>query len=518
MNSSPPHPIPRPAGILFLMLSLFMPGCIDMNIENVNQPDTDDLLVTSEDVLQRAGEAFRLWNNAINSYGGPGPAMCTMADQNTCSWGSAAMNDLSSEPRRPFRNDPAYPYAYITRTFWNESYRVLTDLQDVLRKVEDEGMRVTDLRGEDVTPLLRAWCYFMDGVVHGYLALIFDQASIVKRGNLLGSGYHPYQEVAAAALASLDTARALLDRSDGGVLPSYYINGVTVDRDELRQLVNGFAARILVYLPRTAGENAQTPWERVIQYASGGPDHDLMPVMDDDRWLDELKLFGTYPGWIRIDHRIINLMDHDYPSRWPDDNRSWNTPDGNDPGEASSDDARLTSDFQYLQTNNFRPSRGYYHFSHYRYKRYDPWLAQHWQGAVPTFPAWENKLMLAEALARTGATEQAIAILNDPQGARKVRGGLPDIPAGLSQKEVLELIFYERDIELILTRAGTSFFDMRRRDMLQAGTPLHFPIPASELEILGLSLYTTDGEGDLSRGCWKGYDGLVSPPGADCQH
>jgi len=207
-------------------------------------------------------------------------------------------------------------------------------------------------------------------------------------------------------------------------------------------------------------------------------------------------------------------LDHDYPSRWPDDNESWNTPDGKDPGEASSDDHRLASDFQFGNFNSF-PWRGYYLYSHYRYKRYDDWLKTS-TGPAPTFRKWENDLLIAEALVRgRNNVAGALAILNDPNGARKIRGGLPDTTV-TTTKEALHLIFYERDVELILTQAGIAYFDMRRRDMLQAGTPLHFPIPATELETMGLPNYTTDRPDDLSKGCWKGYDGLVSPVGASC--
>ena len=58
---------------------------------------------------------------------------------------------------------------------------------------------------------------------------------------------------------------------------------------------------------------------------------------------------------------------------------------------------------------------------------------------------------------------------------------------------MLEAIFYERDVELIQTGYGIAFFDMRRRDMLQPGTMLHFPIPAKELMVMQMPLYTFGG-------------------------
>jgi hypothetical protein len=502
--------------LVVLGIGLISYSCVDMDIENLNAPDTDDVLATPSDLIKLAGGAYRVWNNAINEYSGPALSMCTMADQNTCSWGNAGMKDLSSEPRKPFNNDITYSYAYVNRNFWNSSYSALSQVNDVLKKIDgDEHVTIID-NGVDVTNMVRAWCYFIQGVVHGYLGLVYDQANIIDWDtDLTTLEFKPYTDVSAAGIAFLDKAITTMGSSDDFTLPDGFIRGYNLSKAQLNQLANSFAARIMAYTPRTAADNAAVDWGKVLSYAQNGIDWTLAPDTDDKTWWDNLKGYGVYPGWVRIDHRIINLMDHSYPSRWPDDNASWNTPDGKDPGEATSDDGRLASDFEFLPDNNFRPERGFYHFSHYRYKRYDDWLTT-WQGPAPTFRKWENDMLIAEALVRANNdVAGAAAILNDPAGARKVRGGLPDV-APANAEEALEIIFYERDVELILTQGGTGYFDMRRRDMLQAGTPLHYPVPAAELEIIGADNYTTDGPDDLSKGCWKGYDGLTSPVGASC--
>ena len=112
-------------------------------------------------------------------------------------------------------------------------------------------------------------------------------------------------------------------------------------------------------------------------------------------------------------------------------------------------------------------------------------------GPVPEFTLTENNLILAESLVHLGHTADAIVLLNS--GTRTQRGHLPPLDAMTPDNEVLKAIFYERNIELMITGMGISFFDMRRRDLLQKGTPLHFPIPASELQVVGLPLYTYGG-------------------------
>jgi hypothetical protein len=79
--------------------------------------------------------------------------------------------------------------------------------------------------------------------------------------------------------------------------------------------------------------------------------------------------------------------------------------------------------------------------------------------------------------------------------------------ANITKEEALEAIFYERDIELIQAGFGIAFFDMRRRDMLQYGTMLHFPIPAKELMVMVMPTYTFGGEANAdgintSNGGW----------------
>jgi hypothetical protein len=63
-------------------------------------------------------------------------------------------------------------------------------------------------------------------------------------------------------------------------------------------------------------------------------------------------------------------------------------------------------------------------------------------------------------------------------------------------------------VEFPLASSGISFFEMRGRDWLQAGTLLHFPIPGQALEAIPADYYTYGGsEGvagvDYSTGGWR---------------
>jgi len=54
---------------------------------------------------------------------------------------------------------------------------------------------------------------------------------------------------------------------------------------------------------------------------------------------------------------------------------------------------------------------------------------------------------------------------------------------------------YEKGIELFCTASGISYFDRRGWGELVTGTPIHFPLPGQELEILQMANYTFGGVG-----------------------
>ncbi|MBT7393319.1 MAG: hypothetical protein HN778_00655, partial [Prolixibacteraceae bacterium] len=171
--------------------------------------------------------------------------------------------------------------------------------------------------------------------------------------------------------------------------------------------------------------------------------------------------------------------------------------------ESTSADARLASDYGYLSSNNFRPDRGTYHFSTYRYARYDDYITD-WVMNVVEFSASENDMYKAEALLNKGDAAGAAAVVN--AGTRVIRGGLDPVAADAAA--VQAAIHYERVVEFSYTGIGLGFFEMRKENLLQAGTMLHFPIPGKALEAIPEDYYTFGGNQgvageDYSTGGWR---------------
>jgi hypothetical protein len=488
-----------------IALGLATYSCADLEVINETAPDAARALANPEDVKSLAGGGLRSVMNQMNEYESVTMAMEVMADHSTCSWGNSAMRDMSWEPRiNSFNNNLTYSYFPTIRSNWNNTYSAISAVNSVLQQMYAEEGGVDF---EDETAMVEAFSYFVSGVSHGWLGLTYDQANIILWDtDLLTLELKPWEEVIAASLTMIDKAIEIADANTFTV-PVKWLAGAQMTNVEFSELANSWAARIMASQSRTKAHNDALDWTKIKTYAQNGLSEDwIVEVGDAYDWYDMAWVYLRYPGWGRVDHRIINQMDHNYPSRWPT-NGIW--PNG-DPEEAdATKDARIASDFQYLPSNAFPPDRGYYHFSHYRFSRYDYLSDQAWYGIgpKPMFMAWECQLLIAEAEARAGNEAAARDILNNADNPRKLRGQCADVTA--SGAELLRYITDEKDIECFLTGAGVPFFDMRRFDRLQPATLLHFPVPATELEINQLDHYTINAVADGvqgSNGDWTGWD------------
>jgi hypothetical protein len=506
--------------LIIIVLGLFtFNSCADLEVENLNEPDKARAIVTSDDLIGLAGGLFSNFFTALQEYSGPALAMGNMADANTCSWGNAAMKDLSSEPRvdvSKWNNEITYPYFYVNTDIWGAAYSAISSANDVAAAITIDELEIGE-GGKD-NDMVLAWVRFMQGVAHGYVGLIFDQGNIIDETTDLGVlELFPYKDVAMAGIAKLDEAITLCANTFS--LPETFIRGNSMTNVELEKLARTMKAKFMISWPRNGTEAAEIVWGdvlNVVTQGTGGLDFDVAPECGSSGLYDYWKVYQTYPGWGRTDHRIINLMDEDYPSRWPDESDWASIGLAGDPGEAASADARLASDFEYLPAQAFRPDRGHYHFSHYAFSRYDFLYASAWYGIGPTpwILSWEVDMIEAEARLATGDKAGAIAILNDAAGPRKVRGGLADVDAGATTAEVLEAVRYEIEVECHNSNTGYSFFLMRRNDNLQYGTLQHFPLPKNEQELSGVPTYTIDMAPDgigRALGSWVGKDGIQVP-------
>lgn len=491
------------ASSLTILLFTFTVSCSDLGVTNQNEPDAERALASDTDLRSLANGLVRQWYVDIHAYDGVQMALSTGSDALTCSHGNQGMQDLGTEPRIPWENAPNYSYAEVTEDTFDNMYAINSSASDVLGAIKN-GMNFGD-NGAD-NEMIKALSKFGQGISMGYIGLLFDQAYIIDENSteeeILNPTLVPYSEVMDHAITKLKEVVEISENNtftlDEGVIKT----DKPVDNVFLAQLAHSFIARFLSYESRNAAQNNQVDWAAVKNHAQKGISEDF--VIETDKWAtgfwyNEGLVYMVYPGWGRVDFRVINMMDDRYPAH-TEDNTDYPEPDSVDV-----QDKRLLTDFEYLSSNVFKPERGYYHYSNFRFSRRDYYVGTY-NGQIPEITKAEMDMLLAEAHMHLNEYSQAATIINN--GTRTARGELGPIAA--NEQEIKDAIHHERMVETLLTGVGNEFYEMRKNDLLQKGTLLHFPLPAKILEILGKTkpFYTfggiknADGE-NTSDGGWR---------------
>lgn len=540
----------RIPSLLLLVGLLVVAGCdgvADLDVENPNAPDAERAIADPSDLQSvLAGGYASFWDGTYEAPGYYGfPHFDGWGDAMTTTNAFAGFWTMSvDEPRPQFQNTLSFADLGIVETPWSNLNAAISSANDVIRQIQVNDFSVV-IDGSDQTQVTLAAAYFLRGLSYGYLANIFNQAYITTEefnpeDDLAQLGFSPYGEVLVQARSDLQQARSIAE-SNSFTVPS----GITlpfastITSDRLIRMANSFEARFIVSNPRMPSETDAIDWEEVRTLTQNGVQEDIIINLDGNTWFSNYwYVSGLYWYW-RVDNRIINMMDPDYPIKYPANQAGSPIP------PAESDDARLcpTSGdnpvfdgisffqgdaidiarseefdncfFAYdTDQSFFRVNRGPTLQSNYWYVR--DFVDENWNiqpfgaGPGPVFLAEENRLMQAEAEMRASNGSRGVAIDLINSGSRVNSGELPPLESSATDDEVFTVIYYERDIELYRTGLGLSWFDLRRRGQLQAGTPLHLPVPATELQTVGQELYTFGGVGSA------GQPGTASGDNAWC--
>lgn len=482
---------------LLIVFAFSLSGCGIPEVENPNDPDFETVYSRSQNVRSRAASLLNSWFMTLHNYDGMALPLLAAADAGTSSWNYGYR--YSMEPRTEFDNHPSSPYASHTEGYYLSLYVTLSEANDILRVLKNKELDFSPSEAAMTESVTR----FVQGICLGYLGLVYDRVFMVTDETELSAtpdSPSPWKEVIGAAVSCLDRA-AHVCSTGNFTIPSAWLPGEPWNNEEFGRLASSFAARMLVYGSRNKADDLDTDWERVYGYASKGIEKDFAPLADDVNWYSSYHSYANFSGFTATDMYVVNMMDPAMPSRWVDET-TWDILPVPVTSHKDGVDDRIFTDFQYLNSCSFYPERGYYHFTCYRCKRFDQYL-QTRTGPMPEFRKVENDYLLAEAAARTGRLQEAADIIN--ASTRVTRGGLPFVPAEM--ESILEAIHHERMVELMSSGFGIQFFQMRKENMLQPGSPLHYPIPGSQLEINKMNYYTFGGETgtpgiDFSTGGW----------------
>lgn len=498
---------------LALALGLGAAACGDLEVENLNQPDRTKAVTQPTDVEALISGAFSSWWSAGN-YSVAGTTMTCMADAMTSSWGNFGWRHACSEPRAAWINEPSWGYAYITDNTWTYLYRALAGMRDGILAIEG---------GVELPEQHRALTFaaLSQGLALTRLANVFDQAFIITEDTDLGDPNNlptltPYMEVHQAGIARLDQAISMAQQGSFSIPQAWVGFDGDWDNARLVGMANGYKARNMISVARDEASRTATDWNAVLAAVAGAHTQDFDPHYDGNNWawsrLKHRAGGGGYTGWNRLDMNFVGVTDQSGAYQ------AWlSTPlEQRQPFNIDTDDRRVTgggpSDpglyVRYWSSVPFRPERGTYHFSFYADQRWRPLWENDWVGDYSEFPVKELDFIRAEALYRTGDMQGALDIVNH---YRTTNGMLPpatldgvsgdrcsprrQYSTGGECASFWEVLKYEKAMEVYNYGAGTTFYDDRGWGDLVSGTPIHFPVPGAELDILLIDIYTFGGGG-----------------------
>ena len=481
------HPMRRYLSLAGTALLLGVVACQSLTVDNPDTPDRNRALSSGEDVKGILNSSFNTWFLA-NQYVEPGLAFGVMADNMTAAWGNFGMRFNGQEPRIAYRNSTSSGDRGLAQSPWEQNYEALGKANDGLAAIR-RGVSIGDA---NTVEAYKALAFLVQGASLGNLGMIFDRAFITdETTNPDTITLQPYAKVSAAAVTKYDSVIAI-SAGKSWSLPEAVSPGLVLTAETIGRVANTMAARQMVFTARTKAENDKTNWAKVLQYAekgisTGSTPFDISLTGDFTNWYDYIKLYGDYEGWVRADQRVIAMMDSTQPQVFTSQ-----TPP---PMADTTKDHRLVTDFTYYTSIPYPSARGVWFFSNWVHERY---LYHTWDaatagtGPMPIVLAAENDLIIAEALIRTGGDRARAAALINRTRVGRGRRAIP-ADAAMTDAMLLNMIMYERDIELFATGGGQPFYDRRRIDGLQPMTPRHLPIPALELETLGIPVYTFGG-------------------------
>lgn len=489
-------------------------SCEDLEVENLNALDINGVLANPGEFPALVQGAYgQWWNQTQISY--PNMYLSVAAQVMSSSWTNYAMFDAGRIPPRPFVNSNTASTRLVNRNPWRGIYNSIGPVNDVLKVMNAnfDGKAIDPATGVDNTAVVLANARMMQGLALGWVSLIFDQGFIVDEtltDDELGSlEFQGYRETADAAKARFLEAAAIFDANPDINFNGF--NGVTLPAAEAARFARSYAAKIEVFSARNAEQTvSETDWNEVLQLTTNGITGDIAPSGDGgNQWWTRALRNGQFAGWVRVSQRMINMMeggsggrdilnvadtDPTHPTApypWADNVLSY-------PDITTPRDQRISTDFTYNAGVPFRSDRGFFIFGNYNYSRYQYFVDDNLVGPMPHFTLTENNLLRAEALIRTGGSKaEAAQLIN---GSRVTRGGLPALTGTESDEDLLKEVTYERLVELSWHAATNGFLARRittHEDYkLIPGTPLSIPVPASELEALGIDNYTFGGLGN----------------------
>lgn len=497
-------------------------ACSDvLDVGNPNNPETERVLATPADVEALIRGSYVQVLAPLLQSDGINMQLAAVSFENSPMAANFGMIERSAIPRSSFNNNIADQFHVDYYEVWAESYAAIRSASDGLIRM---GTPNFTLGSDANNARAKAFAYFVLGIGHGSLAVTYDKASIydetVPASEI--AELVPYTDVIAASMTYFDKAIQLAT-TPGIEFPADWL-GTSMNGASFARVANSFKARYRTQVARNAAERTAIDWTKAIAEVDAGITADYAPVDNDDTFDYWMHDYSSFKGaWHQLNYFVGGMADQSgaYQS-WmalPVTSRTpivMVTPDKRFPQGADLAAQRLAPGKYYrAKTNNtgeggwIRAERGTWRWSHYLDDRLKPYYDATNTGLpIPIITKTEMNLIKAEGLFRKGQLADAATLINI---TRVGNGGLaavtaagqpagscvPKLPNGTCGN-LFETLKWEKRVEQFLYVYGGWFFDSRGWGDLYQGTALHYPVPARELEVRQLPLYTFGAGGDGS--------------------
>jgi starch-binding outer membrane protein, SusD/RagB family len=506
--------------VMIILLLFFAVGC-ELEVANLNQPERDRVLSTGGDVISLIGGSFNSLYYALADIDGIGPIISVNSFQHSAYPANFGMVEYSWIPRPAINNTPAHGFAMHFELTWYRAYRAISAASDGILQLDAQRFPIA----ADVETAARAFAKFIQGVSHGYLAILYDQAFIFDETLDPEVVYDlvPASEVFAAAAGYLNDAITIGTANAAVAVPAGWTGLQVENLGELARLARTYRAYFRANMPRTPGEVNNVDWAAVVSDIDNGRTRDFAPVAPatGSEWYSWNLVYMNFPGWSQLNYFIKGMADQSgnyqtwynlphaskHPTLPGDVPFLIITPDERFP-QGSTIEEQQDNRGKYILyvggEGHARAERGTWRWSRYRDDRY--------RGHYPPVPgATDNmdlltvehvQLIKAEALYRQGDLAGAAAIVNN---TRVENGGLnptdangtntdcvPKLPNG-SCGNLLEMLKWEYRLESYQQGLSPWFFTARRWGDHMQGTFLQLPVPGKELEVLQRGIYSFGG-------------------------
>lgn len=249
-------------------------GC-ELEVLNTNNPGTVQVKGTPADLENFLGTQYRRWHSAL--YGVTGNIWGMAAVQSFENFSTLSNNCQGQRvgiPRPGNDNAVGNVCGGDQALIFNRASEVARGVSEVLRAL-DAGLSFgppadLDARG-------RAFAEFLRGVSLGYLALVYDSASVITptdpltpQGTAEPGVFSGYQEVMAEAITALDNAVTHATGATFTLPPNWMFSTVGMTAAEFVKVVRSYRARFRANVARNPAERAAVDWAAVIADAQNG--------------------------------------------------------------------------------------------------------------------------------------------------------------------------------------------------------------------------------------------------------